>query len=106
MIYALLVTATLSSLFAGIVLYGLKVRNTYAILLLQFLVSFGASFGIAYYIGNGVFTTEYIAGVCAIVSLVIFGVLYFLRQTIGPLENRRPGPIGQKMQHPHQRGHN
>ncbi len=104
MIYALLVTATLSSLFTGIVLYGLKVRNTYAILLLQFLASFGASFGIAYYIGEGVFTTGYIAGVCALVSAVIFGVLYFLHKTIGPLENRAPGPLGRKLQHPHQRG--
>lgn len=104
MIYALLVTATISSLFCGIVLYGLKVRNTYAILLAQFLVSFGASFGVAYYIGAGVFTTEYIAGICALVSLVIFAVLYFLHKTIGPLENRSPGPLGQKMQHPHQRG--
>lgn len=106
MIYALLVTATLSALFAGIALYALKVRNTYAILLLQFLVSFGASFAVAYYINAGVFTTEYIAGVCAIVSLVIFGVLYLLHKTIGPLENRTPGTLGQKMQHPHQRGHN
>ncbi|RZA24371.1 MAG: hypothetical protein EOP10_10095 [Proteobacteria bacterium] len=106
MIYALLVTATLSALFAGIILYGLKVRNSYAILLVQFLVSFGASFGVSYYLGKGVFTTEYIAGICALVSLVIFGVLYFLYKTIGPLENRSPGTLGQKMQNPHQRGQN
>jgi uncharacterized membrane protein len=106
MIYALLVTATLSALFAGIALYGLKVRNTYAILLTQFLVSFASSFGVAYYLGKGVFTTEYIAGICALVSVVIFAVLYFLHKTIGPLENRAPGTLGQKMQKPHQRGYN
>ncbi len=105
MVFALLVTASLSSILAGFVLFALSVRNTYAILLAQFIVSFASSFGMAYYVGNGSIGTAYIAGVSGIVSAVIFSVLYFLHKTIGPLEDRSPGPIGRKMQHSHQRGH-
>jgi len=106
MIYALMVTATLVTLLVGVACYALKVKNTFAVLLLQFGISFAASYGVAYWLGQGVFTNAYIAAVCGVITLVIFGVLFFLQQTIGPLNNRKPGPIAEKMSRDHSRNQN
>lgn len=105
MIYGLLVTATLVTLVVGIVCYMMKMKNSYLVLLLQFLMSFAASYGVAYWIGKGVFTEGYIAAVCAVISLVIFGLLLLLEKTIGPLDTREPGSLGVKMTRDQRRHH-
>ncbi|RYZ76414.1 MAG: hypothetical protein EOP04_32105 [Proteobacteria bacterium] len=105
MIYALMVTATLAALIAGIACYALKVKNSYVVLLIQFLASWAGSYGIAYWMGKGVFTNAYIAGVSAILSVVIFGVLFLARKLLGPLNSRREGSWAKKLNsHPHNPG--
>ncbi|MBC7533729.1 MAG: hypothetical protein H7318_19350 [Oligoflexus sp.] len=108
MIFGLLVTAILVTLTVGVICYALKMKNSYLVLMLQFLISFAASYGVAYWMGKGVFTEGYIAAVCAVISLVIFALLLFLRKTIGPLDSREPGPLGAKLtrdQSRHHHGH-
>ncbi len=103
MIFGLLVTATLATLVVGVICYAMHLKNSYLVLSLQFLGSFLATYGIAYWMGKGVFTEAYIAGVCAVLSLVVFGLLAFLRSTIGPLDTREPGPLGVKLSRDHRR---
>lgn len=97
MIYALLVTATLVTLAVGILCHVLKVKNSYLVLGIQFVSTFAASYGVTYWLGKGVFTNGYMAAVCAVISLAIFGLLLFLRETIGPLDTRESGPLGIKL---------
>ena len=105
MLFGLIVTATLAALFAGIMCYVLKVTNSYLVLLIQFLVSWGASYGIAYWLSQGVFTEGYIALVCAVISTIIFAVLLLAQKLLGPLNSRRPGSLAKKLQQHHHKRH-
>lgn len=91
--YGLLVAAVIAALLAGAVCYGLKIRRTYVVLAIQFLASFALTSLIAFNMASAQRYTEYgkLALICAGICLLLFGIETFLKKTIGPLENRKPG---------------
>ena len=90
--YAMLVTATLTILLVAALCYALKIRNTYVVLGLQFILSFAATYSLTHYVAGDMYHYGAIALICAVICLFIFGFSYFLKKTVGPLENRRTGP--------------
>ncbi|MBC7659118.1 MAG: hypothetical protein H7249_05355 [Chitinophagaceae bacterium] len=101
MIFGLMVIATLAALFSGILCKVINLKNSYVVLLVQFLFTFGVSYGTAYWMGKGVFTNGYIALVCAVISVVIYGVLFLAQKLLGPLDSRKPGTWAIKLNHHH-----
>ncbi len=97
MLYPMLITATLAAFLAGGLCYLAKIKNSFAVLGIQFVVSFIITYGVSYYLARDVYKNSTIAITCAAISLVIFFTELVLRRTIGPLDSREPGTIGKNL---------
>lgn len=91
--YGLLVAAVIAALVSGAICFALKIRRTYVVLLVQFVSSFALTSLLAFTMASAQGYTQYgkLALICAGICLFLFGIETFLKKTIGPLENRKPG---------------